>query len=215
MASFFVSRVDTEVDSAGCRPSVSDRRGLAGSGSSGRSGPTGLQGCSRPASRDRDGRPWRPPAPTANALSWASTSTKNKAYPDLLYVDSLIGPDTVNTMPDATIDAFLDHGTVARTIDSDAAGARAHLDRLGGAGIDLADVSRVLEEEGVSSFLKSWDELLQALTDKANAIWPVPAPGDRHSAGATLCPPTPGRRAGDDPGGPAGRPGGGRGLQAT
>src|SRR5581483_9626575 len=62
---------------------------------------------------------------------WASTSTKNPAYPDLLYVDSLIGPDTVNTMPAPTIDAFIDHGVVARTIDADLDGARRVLDELG------------------------------------------------------------------------------------
>ena len=61
---------------------------------------------------------------------WASTSTKNPAYPDLAYVDTLIGPDTVNTMPDGTVADFLDHGTVARTVDSDDAGARAVIDRL-------------------------------------------------------------------------------------
>jgi transaldolase len=105
-------------------------------------------------------------------LLWASTSTKNPAYPDLLYVDSLIGPDTVNTMPDATIDAFLDHGTVAKTVDLDPGAARAELDQLAQVGIDMSDVSRVLEEEGVASFVKSYEELLQALTDKANAIAP-------------------------------------------
>src|SRR5581483_8469690 len=96
---------------------------------------------------------------------WASTSTKNPAYPDLLYVDSLIGPDTVNTMPDSTVDAFLDHGTVARTVDTGVDDARAELDRLAEGGVDMADVSRVLEEEGVAAFTKSYDELLQALTD--------------------------------------------------
>jgi transaldolase len=101
---------------------------------------------------------------------WASTSTKNPAYPDLLYVDTLIGPDTVNTMPDPTIEAFLDHGTVARTVDQGLDEARAVLDRLAEAGIDLAEVSAVLEEEGVASFAKSFDELLQALTDKANQL---------------------------------------------
>jgi transaldolase len=101
---------------------------------------------------------------------WASTSTKNKAYPDLLYVDNLMGPDTVNTMPDATIDAFLDHGTLGRTIDAGAGEARRDMDRAGELGVDMADVSRVLEEEGVASFSKSFEELIQSLTDKANAL---------------------------------------------
>jgi transaldolase len=98
---------------------------------------------------------------------WASTSTKNPAYSDLLYVDSLIGPSTVNTMPDATISAFLDHGQLHRSIDADPEGAAAVLEQLGEAGIDMADVEQTLEDEGVHSFAKSFDELLQKLSDKA------------------------------------------------
>jgi transaldolase len=165
VASFFVSRVDTEVDRR--LEEVSDT-GLAGQAA------VAQARLAYELFQDRFSGPrWEALAAAgANPQRplWASTSTKNKAYPDLLYVDSLIGPNTVNTMPDATIDAFLDHGTVARTIDADHDGARAHLKRLADAGIDMADVSRVLEEEGVSSFLKSWDELLQSLTDKANAL---------------------------------------------
>jgi transaldolase len=98
---------------------------------------------------------------------WASTSTKNPAYPDTLYVDQLIGPDTVNTMPEETIEAFLDHGTVARTLDADPAAAQAILDELGEVGVDLDDVGRVLEEQGVAAFSKSFDELISALEAKA------------------------------------------------
>jgi transaldolase len=83
-------------------------------------------------------------------------------------VDSLIGPHTVNTMPDATVDAFKDHGTVARTVDQGVDQAQADLDALHEAGIDMSDVSHRLEEEGVASFSKSYDELLQALEDKAS-----------------------------------------------
>ena len=83
-------------------------------------------------------------------------------------MDNLIGPDTVNTMPDATVAAFIDHGTVARTIDRAADEARADLDALEAAGIHMADVSAQLEDEGVAAFSKSYDELLQALEDKAN-----------------------------------------------
>jgi transaldolase len=101
---------------------------------------------------------------------WASTSTKNPDYPDLLYVDSLIGPDTVNTMPDQTIDALLDHGTIERTVDADPTAAAATLSDLAEAGIDFADVADTLEDEGVHSFAKSFDELLAALTDKANSF---------------------------------------------
>ena len=101
---------------------------------------------------------------------WASTSTKNPAYPDTLYVDQLIGPDTVNTMPDQTIEAFDDHGTLARTVDAGVDEARRDWDALARFGIDLDDVARVLEEEGVSSFSKSFDELLAVLQAKADEI---------------------------------------------
>ena len=98
---------------------------------------------------------------------WASTSTKNPRYPDTLYVDTLIGPDTVNTMPDATLEAFDDHGTLARTIDADPDGAAAIVDRLAELGIDLEDVAATLEDEGVASFAKTFDELLGTLAAKA------------------------------------------------
>jgi transaldolase len=101
---------------------------------------------------------------------WASTSTKNPDYPDLAYVDTLIGPDTVNTMPDGTVADFLDHGTVARTVDDGVDEARQLIGDLAAAGIDMEDVSRTLESEGVASFAKSFDELMQSLTDKANSL---------------------------------------------
>jgi transaldolase len=98
---------------------------------------------------------------------WASTSTKEPSLPDTLYVDTLIGPDTVNTMPEATLDAFADHGTPVRTVDADPAAAQAVLDQLAAVGVDLDDVAQVLEAEGVASFSKSFDELLDALGAKA------------------------------------------------
>ena len=101
---------------------------------------------------------------------WASTSTKNPAYPDTLYVDELIGPNTVNTLPDATIAAFEDHGTVARTIDAHLDEARGVLDVLPLVGVDLDDVSRVLEEEGVAAFVTSFVDLLQTLTEKSRTL---------------------------------------------
>ncbi len=101
---------------------------------------------------------------------WASTGVKDPELPDTLYVTELVAPDTVNTMPEATIEAFKDHGTVARTADADYAGAQRDLDGLTRVGVDFADVGRVLEDEGVASFAKSFDELIQALTDKANKL---------------------------------------------
>jgi transaldolase len=166
VASFFVSRVDTEVDRRLER--LGTDRALAGRAA------VAQAKLAYELFRDKFSGPRWQALTAAGAHPqrplWASTSTKNPAYPDLLYVDSLIGPDTVNTMPDATADAFVDHGRVVRTVDTDLADAHALLDRLAGVGVDMADVSRVLEQEGVSSFLKSWDELVQALTDKANEI---------------------------------------------
>ena len=170
VASFFVSRVDTETDrrleAVGTDAALA-LRGKAAVANAKLAYKLFQERFSGPrweALASRGARPQRP--------LWASTSTKNPAYTDLLYVDSLIGPQTVNTMPEATIAAFKDHGTVARTVDGDYPGAQAVLDGLAAAGVDFADVARVLEQEGVSSFAKSFDELIQALTDKAMALRP-------------------------------------------
>jgi transaldolase len=169
VASFFVSRVDTEIDhrletlaGAGGNEEVLAQRGRAAVAQA--------QEAYVHFERAFSGPRWEALAAKGAQVQrplWASTSTKNPAYDDLLYVDSLIGPHTVNTMPDGTVDAFLDHGTVARTVDADQAGAADTLQRLRAAGIDLADVAVVLEDEGVHSFAKSFDELLQSLADKA------------------------------------------------
>jgi transaldolase len=166
VASFFVSRVDTEVDRRLERlgAEVADRlRGKAAVAQAKLAYQLFLERFSGPR--------WEALAAKGAHVQrplWASTSTKNPAYPDLLYVDNLVGPDSVNTMPDATVAAFLDHGTVARTVDQGVDEARAHLEALHEAGIDMAEVSRQLEEEGVAAFSKSFEELLQALEDKAN-----------------------------------------------
>jgi len=101
---------------------------------------------------------------------WASTSTKNPNYSPTLYVDELIGPDTVNTMPDNTIEAFIEHGSIARTIDSDPMRAQSILDAVEAIGIDLESVAHTLEEEGVAAFVKSFDELIASLTTKADSL---------------------------------------------
>ena len=97
---------------------------------------------------------------------WASTGTKNPAYSDVLYVDTLIGPDTVNTMPVATIEAFLDHGTVARTVDADYASAHKVFAGLKDLGISLDAITDQLEVEGIDTFVKSYDELLAGVESK-------------------------------------------------
>ncbi len=97
---------------------------------------------------------------------WASTSTKNPAYPDLIYVDTLIGPHTVNTMPPQTLKAFADHGTPARTVDQDLDGARAVLAALADVGIDLAAVTEELEADGVNKFAESFVQLLNTIQQR-------------------------------------------------
>ena len=99
-------------------------------------------------------------------LLWASTGTKNPDYPDTLYIDMLIGPDTVNTVPPKTLDAFRERGTVARTLDTDVDEARHVLAEAERLGLDLAGVTDALVEEGVASFSKSFDELLASIQAK-------------------------------------------------
>lgn len=96
---------------------------------------------------------------------WASTSTKNPDYPDLIYVENLVARDTVNTMPIPTIDAYQDHGDPSppQFGTDDIEAARRDLDRLGEVGVDYDDVVRVLEEEGVEKFTKSWHEVLESV----------------------------------------------------
>ncbi len=101
---------------------------------------------------------------------WASTSTKNPAYPDTLYVDELVGPSTVNTMPPETLSAVLDHGRTQVTIDRDVDAARALLGRLGEVGVDLRVVTDQLTIEGVNAFAKSFDDLITHLAQKCEQV---------------------------------------------
>jgi transaldolase len=107
---------------------------------------------------------------TPQRCLWASTSTKNPDYRDVLYVEELIGPDTVNTMPRETIEAFMDHGRVERTLDQDVDGARRVLEAFKEAGIDYDDVVETLEREGVEKFAKSFRELFSDLESKRDAL---------------------------------------------
>lgn len=101
---------------------------------------------------------------------WASTGVKNPAYRDTLYVEELIGPDTVNTMPGATIEAFLDHGDVQRNVDRDVEQARRTIRTLAEVGIDLAAATAQLEDEGISLFSKSFDALLAGVESKRESL---------------------------------------------
>lgn len=173
VASFFISRVDTEVDRRLEEIArLENGSALANKATAlcGKIAVTSGQvaygvyrelfsGPRWQALADHGARPQR--------LLWASTSTKNPAYPDTLYVDQLIGPDTVNTMPDDTLAAFSDHGNLARTLDADPASAVTILADLAEVGVDLAEVCDLLEAQGVSSFVKSFDELLESLQAKA------------------------------------------------
>jgi transaldolase len=168
VASFFISRVDTEVDRRLEAIGTDDALALRGKAAV-------AQGkLAYALFRQRFAGPrWEALAARGARVQrplWASTSTKNPAYPDLLYVDNLIGPDTVNTMPDATVAAFLDHGTLARTVDVDVDEARRTLEQIEAVGISMEDVAATLEDEGVAAFVKSFDELVQSLQDKASAL---------------------------------------------
>jgi transaldolase len=101
---------------------------------------------------------------------WASTSTKNPDYRDVLYVEELIGPDTVNTMPRETVEAFRDHGRVEPTLERDVEGARVTLERFAAAGIDYDDVVAVLEREGVQKFADSFRQLLDGVASKRDQL---------------------------------------------
>ena len=101
---------------------------------------------------------------------WASTSTKNPDYPDLLYVDTLIGPHTVNTVPPKTLEAIQDHGTIARTIDRDLDSAQRQMVALAALGIDIDEVTQELEVEGVQKFADSYDALLEAIEEQRKVL---------------------------------------------
>lgn len=107
---------------------------------------------------------------TPQRVLWASTSTKNPAYPDTVYVEQLIGPDTVDTMPEETIEQYHDHGQPAPRLEHDLAQARTLIDQLAGAGVDYHDITETLEREGVEKFAGAFDDLLTALADKARAL---------------------------------------------
>ncbi|HEU4897787.1 MAG TPA: transaldolase [Actinomycetota bacterium] len=168
VASFFVSRVDTEVDRRLDVIGTGDALALRGQAAVAQAKLAYRLFGDRFAGRRwerlaaRGAQPQRP--------LWASTSTKNPAYPDTLYVDSLIGPDTVNTLPEPTIAAFEDHGTLARTIDSGVGDAEAVKDGLAEVGVDMDDVGRTLEDQGVASFHESFAHVLQVLETKARQL---------------------------------------------
>jgi len=167
VASFFVSRVDTEVDNRLDAIGGHDElRGRAAIANAKLAYQTYLQTFA--------GERWDALAAkgaTAQRCLWASTSTKNPAYRDVMYVEELIGRDTVNTMPEETMRAFQDHGEIrGLTVEEDVEGARAILDALAQAGIDYDDVTATLEREGVEKFDASFNELLAEVARKREAL---------------------------------------------
>lgn len=168
VASFFVSRVDTEVDRRLDALGTDEALDLRG-----RAAIAQAKVAYQLFTRQFSGPRWQRLAALGAQVQrplWASTSTKNAAYPDTVYVDALIGPNTVNTLPEPTIVAFEDHGTLARTIDSDSDDAEGVLRRLALVGIDMDDVGLTLEHDGVASFHDSFRHVLGVLDAKASQL---------------------------------------------
>jgi transaldolase len=166
VASYFVSRVDTEtdkrLDAIGGHDDLKGKLGVANS-------KLAYQNYKQVFAGPR----WEALAAkgaTKQRCLWASTSVKNPAYRDVMYVEELIGPETVNTMPEETIEAFQDHGRVADTLETGLDEAHRLFDDLAAAGIDYDDVVRVLEEEGVQKFIDSFTELLEGVQSKKHEL---------------------------------------------
>jgi transaldolase len=166
VASFFVSRVDTEadkrLDALGGHDHLKGRLAIANA-------KLAYQRYKEIFSGERWERLAARGASSQRCL-WASTSTKNPEYRDVMYVEELIGPETVNTMPRETIEAFQDHGEVRVTLEEGLDAARQLFEELARAGVDYDDVTRVLEDEGVQKFADSFDELLQGIAAKRGEL---------------------------------------------
>ncbi|HQT77786.1 MAG TPA: transaldolase [Rhodopila sp.] len=168
VASFFVSRVDTEIDRRLAESGHEDARRLRG-----QAGIANSRLAYELYEQMLTSQRWKALAAKGarpQRLLWASTGVKDKSFPDTLYVTELVAPDTVNTMPEATLHAVADHGEIrGDTIRGSYAAAHAVMDGLRRVGIDIAEVTKLLEEQGVAAFTKSWDELIGAVTEKIEA----------------------------------------------
>jgi transaldolase len=168
VASFFLSRVDTEVDRRLAQIGTDEARSLLG-----RAAVAQAKLAYQLFTERFSGQRWARLAASGARVQrplWASTSTKNPAYSDTLYVDELIGPDTVNTLPETTIAAFEDHGHVARTIDVGVEEAAEVMRRLAAIDLDMDDVGRLLEDQGVTAFHESLAHVLRALASKEREL---------------------------------------------
>ena len=189
VASFFVSRVDTKVDKllAGRIQAVADpaeRRELERL--YGKAAIANSKVAYEHFMKFFDGPRWdklrKAGARTQRPL-WASTSTKDPRYPDTYYVEELIGPDTVDTIPPATLAAFREHGEVRRSIDENVDLAKRQLQRLAAAGVDLGQVTHELEVEGVDAFIKSFETLVEAIAKTSRDIRAGKGPRQWYSLG--------------------------------
>jgi transaldolase len=168
VASFFVSRVDSEADKLLEKIGTPDALALRGKLAVANA-KLAYQHYKEVFSSER----WRKlesQGATAQRCLWASTSTKNPEYRDVLYIEELIGPMTVNTMPEETIEAFQDHGVVADTLETSLDEAREVLTKLAEVGVDYDDVTDTLEKEGVQKFTDSFVELKQGIAEKRDAL---------------------------------------------
>ena len=167
VASFFVSRVDTSVDGliGESRGALNDYQGKAAVANA----KIAYQDFKATFGTDRFRSMAEHGARVQRPL-WASTSTKNPEYSDVLYVETLIGPDTVNTMPDATLAAFMEHGTARTSIEDDADEARATISALEAGGVSMDAVTTQLMHDGVKAFADSFDELLENIVAKRDKL---------------------------------------------
>lgn len=175
VASFFVSRVDSKVDSR-----IDERLATATSEEQARlgrlRGRIGIANSKLAYERFKQlhsGGRWEALARLGahpQRCLWASTSVKDPNYPDTMYVDSLIGPDTIDTLPEKALEAFIDHGEVRRTLDADLPRARHELDELRALKVDLDSITDELEEEGIRIFARSYAELEEVLAKEADRM---------------------------------------------
>jgi transaldolase len=175
VASFFVSRVDTEVDkrldtvaksgSSDQKRSIDALRGKAAIANAKLAYRIFQREFSSPRWKKLEAK-----GASVQRVLWASTSTKNPAYRDVMYVEQLIGPHTVNTMPPQTVEAFKDHGDVQRTVDKDFDAADGVIRDLEQLGISMDDVTEKLLVDGLASFQKSFDTLIAGLAKKTKAL---------------------------------------------
>ena len=171
VASFFVSRVDTKVDAY--LEEIGTDQALAARGRAAIANAKMAYEAFTEIFGGDEFADLRAAGARVQRCLWASTSTKNPAYRDILYVEELIGPETVDTMPLETITAFLDHGTIERTLDHDLDGARQSIREVEAQGITMERVTGELIDEGVASFSKSFDELIETIESKRKELAPA------------------------------------------